>query len=88
MESPVVPHTAVRVPEAPLLPPPSPLQEAPGVARRFGWGGPLLMLLARLLLALLFQALLAGMFALRGHPRPWEAAAPWFTVYGSRIDAG
>jgi hypothetical protein len=46
------------------------------------------MLLARLLLALLFQALLAGMFALRGHPRPWEAAAPGFTVYGSLIDAG
>jgi hypothetical protein len=46
------------------------------------------MLQARLLLALLFQALLAGLFALRGHPQPWEAAAPWFTVYGSLIDAG
>ncbi len=57
-------------------------------AGRLGWSGPVLMLFARLVLALLAQALVAGLFALQGHPSPWEASAPWFTVYGTLIDVG
>jgi membrane protease YdiL (CAAX protease family) len=46
------------------------------------------MVFARLVLALLAQAVVAGLFALRGHVTPWQAAAPWWTVYGTAIDVG
>ncbi|HEX8434526.1 type II CAAX prenyl endopeptidase Rce1 family protein [Archangium sp.] len=70
------------------LPNSLPALEERAAAGRFGWKGPVFMLFARLVLALLAQALVAGLFALRGHPSPWEASAPWFTVYGTLIDIG
>jgi membrane protease YdiL (CAAX protease family) len=45
-------------------------------------------LLARLVLAVVLQALLAAWFAWQGNPDPWRAAAPWWIVYGSLIDIG
>jgi uncharacterized protein len=70
------------------LPNSLPALEERAAAGRLGWSGPVLMLFARLVLALLAQALVAGLFALQGHPSPWEASAPWFTVYGTLIDVG
>ena len=52
------------------------------------WIWPLLMVFARLFLAVIVQALVAGLFALRGSPTPWQAAAPWWVVYGTLIDFG
>lgn len=52
------------------------------------WTWPLIMVFARLVLAIIAQALVAGLFALRGHPTPWQAAAPWWVVYGTLIDIG
>jgi uncharacterized protein len=55
-------------------------------AHRLTWAGPLFMLFARFLFALLFQSLVALLFSLRGDPTPFQSAAPWWTVYGSLID--
>jgi membrane protease YdiL (CAAX protease family) len=50
--------------------------------------GPVVMLFARTVLAFLSQAAAASLFLLRGHPDPWLAAAPWFTVAGTLVDLG
>lgn len=47
---------------------------------------PFAMVFARFGLAVLFQALTAGGLWLQGATHPWQAAAPWWTVYGSLID--
>jgi membrane protease YdiL (CAAX protease family) len=52
------------------------------------WHWPAAIVLARLVLAVLAQALVAGVYALQGDPTPWEAAAPWWVVYGTLIDVG
>ena len=52
------------------------------------WRGPALMLVARTGLAVLAQAIVAEILALQKSPSPWLAAAPWFPVYGTLIDAG
>ena len=52
------------------------------------WRWPVAILFVRLVLAVLLQALLAAWFAAKGHPNPWQAAAPWWIVYGSLIDIG
>lgn len=49
---------------------------------------PFMMVVARLLLAFLSQALVAWVFFWRRTPHPWEAAAPYWTVYGTLIDLG
>lgn len=49
---------------------------------------PLWIIFTRFVLALLVQALVAGLFLAQGHPTPWQAAAPWWTVYGTLIDLG
>lgn len=46
---------------------------------------PFTMIFARLSLAVMFQALTAGVLWLQGAALPWQAA-PWWTVYGSLID--
>lgn len=46
------------------------------------------MLFARPGLAVVAQALVAGIFVLRGSPTPWRATEPWLPVYGTLIDAG
>ena len=57
-------------------------------ARRITWRWPVIILFARLILAVLAQALVAGLYVLLGHPTPWQAAAPWWIVYGTLIDIG
>jgi membrane protease YdiL (CAAX protease family) len=53
-----------------------------------GWGPVLTVLVARTGLALIVQAALAGFFWLRGEADPWQATLPWWTVYGTAVDAG
>jgi uncharacterized protein len=55
---------------------------------RIGWKWPLILVVTRLLLAVILQALLAWFFWLRGVAEPWETAAPWWIVYGTLIDLG
>ena len=52
------------------------------------WKWPFLDVFARLVLAVLAQAFVAGLFMLKGHPTHWLAAAPWWIVYGTLIDVG
>jgi len=52
------------------------------------WRGPLLMLVARSTFAVVAQAVVAVIFALRSSPAPWHEAEPWLPVYGTLIDAG
>jgi membrane protease YdiL (CAAX protease family) len=46
------------------------------------------MLGARSVLAVVAQALVAGIFALRSSAAPWHDAEPWMPVYGTLIDVG
>ena len=46
------------------------------------------MLFARTGWAVVAQALVAAVFALRSSPTPWHDAEPWLPVYGTLIDAG
>ena len=55
---------------------------------RITWKWPVIIVFARLALAILAQALVACLFMLKGHPTPWQAAAPWWIVYGTLIDIG
>ena len=57
-------------------------------AGRITWAWPVMIVFARLIFAVLAQALVAGLFMLQGHPDPWQAAAPWWPVYGTLIDIG
>ena len=71
----------------------SPANSGPAIDRRIAlgrvtWTGPLLLATGRSGLILVAQAVAAGVFALRGHPAPWRAAAPWWTVYGTLVDLG
>lgn len=52
------------------------------------WRAPALMLFARTAFAVVAQAVVAVIFALRGAPTPWRDAEPWLPVYGTLIDAG
>ena len=49
---------------------------------------PVGMVFARFGFALLAQALLAGLLLVQGKAHSWQAAAPWWTVYGTLIDIG
>jgi len=55
-------------------------------AGRINWAWPVIIVFARLIFAILAQALVAGLFMLQGHQTPWQAAAPWWPVYGTLID--
>jgi membrane protease YdiL (CAAX protease family) len=57
-------------------------------AGRITWAWPVIIVFARFIFAVLAQALVAGLFMLQGHPTPWQAAAPWWIVYGTLIDIG
>lgn len=52
------------------------------------WTGVLVVSFARLLLAVLAQAITAGALSGTGEERPFEAAARWFTVHGTLVDLG
>jgi hypothetical protein len=56
-------------------------------AGKITWVGPVLALVARSLLAVLVQALLAALF-FRGQVDAWDRAGTWWRVYGTLIDAG
>jgi len=55
---------------------------------KISWTGPLLLLMGRTVLAIVAQALVATVYLLRHHPSPWNAAAPWWSVYGTLVDVG
>jgi membrane protease YdiL (CAAX protease family) len=55
-------------------------------AGQISWAWPVILLFARFILAVIAQATVAGAYMLQGHPTPWQAAAPWWIVYGTAID--
>jgi Type II CAAX prenyl endopeptidase Rce1-like len=57
-------------------------------SRQVTWAGPLLVVSARTVLLLLFQALAAALLAFRHVPYPWVSAGKWWTVYGTLVDLG
>jgi membrane protease YdiL (CAAX protease family) len=56
--------------------------------RRPSWTWLVVVVFARLVFSVLAQSLVAAGYALQGHADPWQAAAPWWTVYGSLVDVG
>ena len=50
--------------------------------------GPMTLVVARTFLLVIAQALVAVVYALRRHPSPWQAAAPWWSIYGTAADIG
>jgi hypothetical protein len=52
------------------------------------WGGPLLLVVGRSALILGAQAVVACGLWLRSHAWSWDAAAKWWTVYGTLVDVG
>lgn len=50
--------------------------------------GPVVIVLARTFLLVIAQGLVAAGYALCGHRSPWQAAAPWWSVYGTLVDIG
>ena len=52
------------------------------------WAGPAMVMVGRSFFMIAAQALVAALFAVRGHPSPWNAAAPWWSVYGTLVDVG
>jgi membrane protease YdiL (CAAX protease family) len=57
-------------------------------AGRITWAGPLMAVVSRSVFMVVAQAMVAAIYLLRGHPSPWNAAAPWWTVYGTLVDLG
>jgi hypothetical protein len=56
-------------------------------AGKITWAGPLIMLVARSILAVICQALVAVLFY-GGSAGGWKQAGEWWTVYGTMMDAG
>lgn len=54
---------------------------------KLSWAGPLIMLLARSVLALVSQGLVAILF-FRGEADAWSHAGAWWRVYGTAVDLG
>jgi uncharacterized protein len=52
------------------------------------WSGPAIVLFARAAFAVAAQALVAGVYAVRGSTSAWHDSEPWLPVYGTLIDAG
>ena len=52
------------------------------------WPRALAVLTGRSCFMILAQALVALVFLLRGRESPWNAAAPWWTVYATLVDIG
>jgi membrane protease YdiL (CAAX protease family) len=56
-------------------------------AGKITWSGPLMALIARSVLAVLCQALMA-LLVFRGRVGAWDQACAWWRVYGTLIDVG
>jgi membrane protease YdiL (CAAX protease family) len=56
-------------------------------AGKITWAGPIIMLVARSVFAVICQALVAAIFY-SGSADAWNEAGHWWTVYGTVIDAG
>lgn len=52
------------------------------------WAGPAIVMVGRSFFMIAAQALVATVYALRGHPSAWNAAAPWWSVWGTLVDIG
>ena len=52
------------------------------------WPKALSVLCGRSVLAIAAQAITAGILVLNGAPLPWNAAAPWWSVYATLVDLG
>jgi uncharacterized protein len=57
-------------------------------AGQLTWAGPLVVLVARCVFMIAAQAVAVGVIALRSHVWSWNAAAKWWTVYGTLVDVG
>jgi len=79
--------TATGLPELPGLNSQAEVERRAGLGQ-ITWAGPLIVLLGRSFLMIAVQALVAVCYLVRGHPSPWNAAAPWWTVYGTLVDIG
>ncbi|HVN21793.1 MAG TPA: CPBP family glutamic-type intramembrane protease [Dongiaceae bacterium] len=53
-----------------------------------GWTGPLLVLLGRSLFMIAAQAIVASLLWMQSRTWSWNAAAKWWTVYGTLVDLG
>lgn len=60
----------------------------PDQRHRLLWTGAIVLLIARPVLAVAAQGLVAAIYAARGAVDPWQRSEPWLTVYGSLIDIG
>jgi hypothetical protein len=49
------------------------------------WTGPLLLVTSRTVLTVVAQAIVAFIYVLRRNPLPWQAATPWWSIYGTWI---
>jgi hypothetical protein len=62
--------------------------ESRAATGRISCAGPLIVMLARPLLTIVSQGLVALILAGMHHPDPWHAAGYWWTVYGTLVDTG
>ena len=58
------------------------------VLGQVSWTGPLLLVTSRTVLAVVAQAIVAFIYVLRRNPSPWQAATPWWSIYGTLVDIG
>jgi hypothetical protein len=62
--------------------------EARVAAGRVPWAGPLIVILARPLLMIASQGLVALILAAMHRPDQWRLAGYWWTIYGTIVDIG
>jgi uncharacterized protein len=62
--------------------------DARGKSRSASWSGPLAVVCGRSVLAIAAQAGVSIVYWLKGNSSPWHAAAPWWSVYATLLDAG
>jgi hypothetical protein len=62
--------------------------EARVAAGRIPWAGPLLLVVARSVLLLVSQGLVALILFATHRPTPWRTAGDWWGVYGTLVDIG
>src|ERR1700739_2597066 len=62
--------------------------EARAAAERIPWAAPFIVMLARPLLMIASQGLVALILAGTHRPDAWHASGYWWTVYGTLVDIG